>query len=350
VKREDIRKLLGGYATGTLTAEERELLFSAALEDQTLFDALANEEPLRELLAEPRTRQELLDELRRPASMWSQFWDQLTPRRLMFAGGLAMFVLVVSGLLYVRRSASVRQPVEVAMSKLPESVDALKRAPAAAPAAEPAKPKVVTSSPSQPPVAVRKDIQTADERRTAGLPAPGLEAAELEKKAAGETRAVQAPRAELDRAARDQSASGKERLAGNILPAAPAPLPAPNAAAAPRFADRQREPDRLIAMDARVTDVNGTIVSIGVGANAGLKIGETLEIVRNDRVIGAVKLTQVGDTFAVGPIQLSAGNPPSAGRLPSAGPLSAGGLAPAMSDPPRVGDALRRPAASQPQK
>ncbi len=33
-------KLLGGYATGTLTGEEREALMQAALHDQALFDAL----------------------------------------------------------------------------------------------------------------------------------------------------------------------------------------------------------------------------------------------------------------------------------------------------------------------
>jgi len=60
MKREDIRKLLGGYATGTLTAEERQALFEAALEDQELFDALAKEEPLRELLEDPAARARLL--------------------------------------------------------------------------------------------------------------------------------------------------------------------------------------------------------------------------------------------------------------------------------------------------
>ena len=39
MNREDIQKLLGGYATGTLTPEEQQALFSAALEDQELFDA-----------------------------------------------------------------------------------------------------------------------------------------------------------------------------------------------------------------------------------------------------------------------------------------------------------------------
>ena len=53
---EDIKKLLGGYATGTLTAEEQQALFAAALEDQELFDALAREQALRDLLSDPASR------------------------------------------------------------------------------------------------------------------------------------------------------------------------------------------------------------------------------------------------------------------------------------------------------
>jgi hypothetical protein len=60
MKREEIEKLLGGYVTGTLTAEEREALFAAALEDQQLFDAMLQEEPLREALEDPAARARLL--------------------------------------------------------------------------------------------------------------------------------------------------------------------------------------------------------------------------------------------------------------------------------------------------
>ena len=60
---EDARKLLGGYATGTLTDAEREALFAAALEDQELFDALAADEPLREVLQDPAARARLLGAL-----------------------------------------------------------------------------------------------------------------------------------------------------------------------------------------------------------------------------------------------------------------------------------------------
>src|SRR5262245_11680547 len=63
VSREEIHKLLGGYATDTLTNAERKALFEAAMEDQHLFDALAAEQPLRELLQDDQARRELLTAL-----------------------------------------------------------------------------------------------------------------------------------------------------------------------------------------------------------------------------------------------------------------------------------------------
>jgi hypothetical protein len=57
---EDVRKLLGGYATGTLTPEEREALFGAALHNPEIFAALADEQALKDLLDDPSARSELL--------------------------------------------------------------------------------------------------------------------------------------------------------------------------------------------------------------------------------------------------------------------------------------------------
>ncbi len=64
----DPRRLLGGYATDTLTDEERRELLRAALDDQELFDALVEEEGLRELLESPGARQEVLDALEKPTA------------------------------------------------------------------------------------------------------------------------------------------------------------------------------------------------------------------------------------------------------------------------------------------
>src|SRR5450755_1450716 len=57
---ENIQNLLGGFATGALTDDERNLLFTAALKDQELFNALADEEVLREFLSDPTARRRLL--------------------------------------------------------------------------------------------------------------------------------------------------------------------------------------------------------------------------------------------------------------------------------------------------
>jgi hypothetical protein len=78
--QDEIRKLLGGYATNELSADERRILFEAALEDQELFNALENEDALRELLADPVSRDQVRRALavpmaskRRPG-FWSRRW------------------------------------------------------------------------------------------------------------------------------------------------------------------------------------------------------------------------------------------------------------------------------------
>src|SRR5262245_23953991 len=55
--------LVGGFASSTLSQEERRKLFNAALDDQVLFDELLNDEPLREILSDAATRSRLLTAL-----------------------------------------------------------------------------------------------------------------------------------------------------------------------------------------------------------------------------------------------------------------------------------------------
>jgi hypothetical protein len=73
--QDQIRKLLGGYATNALTAEERRVLFEAALEDQELFNALQNEDALRELLDDPVSREQVRAALQthRPRISWRRW-------------------------------------------------------------------------------------------------------------------------------------------------------------------------------------------------------------------------------------------------------------------------------------
>ncbi|WP_342349734.1 hypothetical protein [uncultured Nitrospira sp.] len=72
--------LLGGYATNTLTEQEKRQLFEAALNDQTLFDALADEEALKVMLADPEARQRILASLQTTentgvARKGGKWWD-----------------------------------------------------------------------------------------------------------------------------------------------------------------------------------------------------------------------------------------------------------------------------------
>jgi hypothetical protein len=63
---DDIRDLLGRYATGSLTVEERQRLFDAALDDQALFEELAREDEVKLLLAEPGARDRMIRALEPP--------------------------------------------------------------------------------------------------------------------------------------------------------------------------------------------------------------------------------------------------------------------------------------------
>src|SRR5260370_29531230 len=77
---EEIRKLLGGYATNTLTDAERKVLFEAALDNQELFNAMQEEQALKDLLSDPISREQVRQALATPApakqaaDWWSPWW------------------------------------------------------------------------------------------------------------------------------------------------------------------------------------------------------------------------------------------------------------------------------------
>ncbi len=114
MNRDDIRKLLGGYATGTLTDEERKELFAAALEDQELFNALADEEALRELLADSAYRRELAAALRESSpgalAAIAAWWRR--PLRLALAGAAGALAVALLVLYPVREA-----PLDVALHR-----------------------------------------------------------------------------------------------------------------------------------------------------------------------------------------------------------------------------------------
>ena len=96
----DLEKLLGGFAADTLTAEEKQTLYTVALQDQQLFNALADEQALKELLSDSDVRRRILASLEQKSASgvggalpWLDWFRR--PAGLAFAGGLAAAALAV---------------------------------------------------------------------------------------------------------------------------------------------------------------------------------------------------------------------------------------------------------------
>ena len=100
MSEHDLEKLLGGFAADTLTAEEKQSLYAAALQDQELFNTLADEQALKELLSDPNVRRRLLASLEQKSASgagsslsWLDWFRR--PAGLAFAGGLSAAALAV---------------------------------------------------------------------------------------------------------------------------------------------------------------------------------------------------------------------------------------------------------------
>lgn len=122
MNRDEIRKLLGGYATGTLTEAEREALFTAALDDQELFDELAREQALKEILDAPGARDRLAAALRPPDPPLAWWKGGLVPWAV--AGTAAAGLLVAFVLLRApqRTQVAVTAPAE-SQARLDRRID-----------------------------------------------------------------------------------------------------------------------------------------------------------------------------------------------------------------------------------
>lgn len=100
MSEHDLEKLLGGFAADMLTLEEKQLLYTAALQDQQLFNALADEQTLKELLSDQDVRRRLLASLEQKCASgagdslsWLDWFRR--PAGLAFAGGLSAAALAV---------------------------------------------------------------------------------------------------------------------------------------------------------------------------------------------------------------------------------------------------------------
>ncbi len=164
MSNEEIRKLLGGYATNTLTESERAALFEAALDDQELFNALQEEEALKSLLADPGARAEVRQALDGAASgngrpAWSLRW---------WAWGGAASAVAVGAIVFavVQANRPLSQPnLQIASTEQPGGRTSTEPAPSRA--AESQKPQVVEEHRAADQVTTLQEKKTAVEQAQA---------------------------------------------------------------------------------------------------------------------------------------------------------------------------------------
>jgi hypothetical protein len=130
VTQEEIRKLLGGYATNTLTEGERAALFEAALDDQDLFDALENEDALRELLADPVSREQIRQALEPVAAERRRTAWMLQPWLIGTAGVTVAAVIAIAVVTWHREPAATSVPRQLAQSQIESKPEAPQPTPA----------------------------------------------------------------------------------------------------------------------------------------------------------------------------------------------------------------------------
>ncbi len=156
MSEHELEKLLGGFAADQLTAEERQQLYTAALQDQQLFNALADEQALKELLADPAVKQRLLRALNHASPStaggslsWLDWFRR--PANLALAGGLATAVFaVVLGTKVYQESLKQTAP----------SVTTEEAKSAAPPAQAPATSQPASPSLAEPPMKAKENVAT----------------------------------------------------------------------------------------------------------------------------------------------------------------------------------------------
>jgi len=275
--REEIRSLIGGYATGSLSAAEREALFEAALDDQELFDELAREQALKELLDQPGVKPRLLEMLapqrRRNAWVWAA------------AGAFA--IAVIAGIMVFRtpppqQLARVIAPAPAApeTAVVPQALP-VERQPAPVPrtlSPQVVPPRVVPSQavPLQivPPQVVPPQLvsETAAKKVAAAPPPEPAPQAKLAESAPVPAPAAPAPAAQLDGATsvatlgavagRAPAGGGGGRGGGRGGAARAMTLLSPAAAAPARFAfDYSLTPEGNL----RIVPAASGFLTVGVG-------------------------------------------------------------------------------------
>ena len=134
--KNELDRLTALYASGQLTAAEREKLYAAALEDQVLFEALAHEDALRDVLAMPGAKARVIEGLKPKRSRW-----------FVWAGGLAAAATTAIVFVFVRTS-DVPDKTLTAENHAPQQIQA--EAPPAPRITAPASASVAKAKPAAP--------------------------------------------------------------------------------------------------------------------------------------------------------------------------------------------------------
>jgi hypothetical protein len=188
---DDIRDLMGRYATGSLSVEEQKRLFDAALDDQELFDELAREQEMKMLLDEPGARDRLIHALAPPKR--KSPWIFAVAATALLTIVLAVF-LSRPGPKLVDNVAVNKPPAPLADAQSPKP-----EAPASSPASEP-KPSHVAPVEKQKTAAnqpIAEPVAKEDAARAAEAKAKMVK--DAESKLADQKEADKSSRDELDR-------------------------------------------------------------------------------------------------------------------------------------------------------
>lgn len=233
----DLEKLLGGFAADTLTPEEKQALYTAALQDQQLFNALADEQALKELLSDPDVRRRLLTSLEQKRTSgadgslsWLDWFRR--PASLAFAGGLTAAALAV--VLGIRiYQDSLRQAAQ--------SVATEDARPASQPTPQAVEPKANAQENVAPAIGLPKKDTLIDKRTKREGPAPlkpeeqrpsnAARDAALQQSKQDETRGhANAPLAAFSKSEKGVTTQTDQKLLARSAPPATAPALAPGRA------------------------------------------------------------------------------------------------------------------------
>ena len=243
--KDRMQKLLGGYATGTLTPEEQQALFEAALEDQEIFDALAREQSLRDLLRDPAARAQLLasmDDV--PLPWYRRFWKPLS----VAAMAAAMLVL---GIYVVRPKPKPAEPILVARVETPAPLPPAVVADQAAPAV--ASPKTAVAQPKMKVEVQPRELLAKKETAPVEPPPPPVAAPAVAPAIQAAPAAANEPVVATERKAAktEQDALGVNGAVSGFLDAGAKQIPLENAQALFYSQTQLFRPDAVQAFGAR---------------------------------------------------------------------------------------------------